>query len=136
MQKVVAATLDYQLQSSMNEIGSVAAANLPNLNSIDARNAVQAINYKGIMAIWTTRVQKVDEFRDSYGSQVYGIAQATARNPNMGPILPVGFSQQLSKFCTETLGIMDGLKTKIVADIQSFVKRTNGSVRINQFTFV
>lgn len=120
----------------MNEIGSVAAANIPHLNSNDAKNTVQAINDKGIMAIRAIRVQKVDEFRDTYGGQVYSIAQAAASNPNMGPVLPYGVSQQLSKFCSESLGVMDGLKSKIVADIHSFVKRTNGSVRISRSIFV
>lgn len=131
MQKIFASTLDYQLQSSMNELGSLANANLPYLNSVDSRNAVQTIKDKGIIGIWTIRTERVDALGYTYDKEMFTLAQAIAKNPTWEH--SADFSMRVSRFCRRTLGAMDNIKAKIIGDIQSFVKRSYANVRISQF---
>lgn len=130
MQKIFAASLDYQLQSSINELGSIENANIPYLNSADAKNAVQSIKDKGLIGIWSIRVKRVNEFGYTYPEEIFSLAKATIKNPTWDIIIEhqKDFSARISRFCKKTLGAMDSVKTKIARNIQSFVKRSNENV--------
>lgn len=71
MQNVFAATLDFQLQSSIYELNSIQnARENVNLNS-DSRSAVQSIKNKGIFGIWTIRAKRVVELGYTYNDEMF-----------------------------------------------------------------
>lgn len=136
IQKLVNATLNNQYKSSRKEVGYVAAVNLPSLNTNDSKNAVEDIKDQGLSALLSFRDQKVDEFGYTYGDQIFAVAQATAKHPRRTRQERARLSQEFSTFCTLSLGVMEHLNTKIVANIESFVKRSNGNVRIKQISSI
>lgn len=128
LQTLVNATLHNQYKSSRRQVGSVAAVNLPSLNTDDSKKAVEDIRDQGLDAILSLRDLKVDEFGHTFGDQIFAVAQATARHPRRTREERERLTQEISRFCTQSLGVVDGLNTKIVANIESFVKRSNGNV--------
>lgn len=132
MQKIFATTLDYQLQSGMNELESIANANVPYLNSVETKRAIQTIKDKGIIGMWSIRVKRVYEFGYTYDENIFSLAKATIKNPTWDVIIEaqVDFSVRISRFCKKTLGAMNSINTKTIDDIQPFVKRSNDNVRM------
>lgn len=122
MKKFAETTLAAHVGSS---IASVNSANVLTLEPNEAKATAQAIKDEGVIAIEKIREHKLYEFGSTYGGPAYTLATEQAPNTEH-------FSQTVSSFCTITLGDIDGLKTKIVADIHSFEKRINQNVRINQ----
>lgn len=123
--------LGNQSQGSKKQITRVAVALAKSLNRNDDKKAVQDIKDNGIVAIMPFREKRVAEFISTYSDQIYGIAKATVKRPNWEPIAhrTYLFSLQISKFCGKSIGVIDGIKMKIVASISSFVKKTTENVR-------
>lgn len=116
---------------------SINAANIPSLESNGAGTTAQAIKGGGSLAIEKFLKEKSVEFGNTFGTQAYAYVSGKAMRPELNTD---HLFEEFTSFCNLSLGVIDGLRKKTVADIKAFQKRAteskNENVRINQLILI